>query len=653
MFKNNRLRLESLEPRLQLSTTTTLIPQGDVWKYLDDGSDQGTAWRDETFDDFAWESGPAQLGYGDGDEATVVSFGPNSNNKFVTTYFRNSFEVSDLSDLVALNLNLLADDGAIAYLNGVEILPRLRMPSGTVNYLTNASSVAGGSAEQTFNTFSVDTSLLQLGTNTFAVEVHQANPTSSDISFDLSLNAIIDDGTNNGTPRDPFESGVITGTVSSPKIDEASGLVASLRNPGVLWTHNDSGDTATLYALNTQGDLLGEFNIAGATNIDWEDIAIGPGPVVGVNYLYVGDIGDNPGNRSSVKVYRIEEPVVSTTPLTSPVELTGVETIELTYPGSQGGRDAEGLIVDSVTGDMFIISKRESLSRIYMASAPFSTTTSTVLSNLGALHSTFASAADISPDGTEILIRFNTEVAATESIFYYTRELGQSVADALLAGGVEVPYIIEPNGEAVAWGVNDSGEATGYFTISEVVGGSPVNLYYYDRNTDPMQSLEFAIVGDFGQDGPNEAAVASLISDWDPDIVLTVGDNNYNTGSAATIDANIGKHYQEFIGNYQGFFGPGSEENRFFPALGNHDWDTPNAQPHLDYFDLPGNERYYDFVRGPIHFFAVDTDPREPDGITSGFSTRAMATATIGWLDGSFSICLPSSSSLLIRIAWR
>jgi tartrate-resistant acid phosphatase type 5 len=130
-------------------------------------------------------------------------------------------------------------------------------------------------------------------------------------------------------------------------------------------------------------------------------------------------------------------------------------------------------------------------------------------------------------------------------------------------------------------------------------------------------ATRFAAIGDFGDTGPNEAAVAALVRSWAPDLVITAGDNNYPVGAAETIDVNIGQYYSEFIFPYRGTFGPGAATNRFFPALGNHDWDTGGVQPYLDYFELPGNERYYDVLWGDVHFFALDSDSREPDGVTA------------------------------------
>jgi hypothetical protein len=123
------------------------------------------------------------------------------------------------------------------------------------------------------------------------------------------------------------------------------------------------------------------------------------------------------------------------------------------------------------------------------------------------------------------------------------------------------------------------------------------------------------VIGDYGLAGSPEAAVADMIKSWQVEFIITTGDNNYPNGAAETIDANIGQHYHDFIYPYFGEYGEGAEQNRFFPSLGNHDWYTAAAQPYLDYFSLPGNERYYDFIWGPVHFFALNSDFNEPDGI--------------------------------------
>ncbi len=148
-------------------------------------------------------------------------------------------------------------------------------------------------------------------------------------------------------------------------------------------------------------------------------------------------------------------------------------------------------------------------------------------------------------------------------------------------------------------------------------------------------TVRVAVIGDYGAAGEPEASVAAMVAGWNPDFIITTGDNNYPDGAADTIDANIGQYYHAFIGNYTGSYGAGSGTNRFFPSLGNHDWIASGAQPYLDYFTLPsvspGGERYYEFTWGPLHFFAIDSDTHEPDGITA-------TSAQAAWLQGALAV---------------
>lgn len=165
------------------SSAVTLISTGDTWKYSDQGSEPAD-WKTEAFSDAAWQSGAAQLGYGEGDEQTVVSFGPNAGNKYVTTYFRKTFTIADTVGLQSLKGSILVDDGAVLYLNGVE-MDRINMPGGTVTYSTFALD---GTIEGAYTAFTIPKGLLKVGSNVLAVEVHQNTANSSDLSFDLSLN---------------------------------------------------------------------------------------------------------------------------------------------------------------------------------------------------------------------------------------------------------------------------------------------------------------------------------------------------------------------------------------------------------------------------------------------------------------------------------
>ena len=129
--------------------------------------------------------------------------------------------------------------------------------------------------------------------------------------------------------------------------------------------------------------------------------------------------------------------------------------------------------------------------------------------------------------------------------------------------------------------------------------------------------MRIAAIGDYGEDVKEEQQVADLVHSWKPDLVITLGDNNYQSGDASTIDVNIGKYYHDFIGSYHGSYGAGSATNRFWPSPGNHDWVAPNLKPYTDYFTLPNNERYYDVDLGLVHLWAMDSDEHEPDGNTA------------------------------------
>lgn len=331
--------------------TIELIAAGSVWKYQNDGTQPVIAWKDFSFNDSLWNSGIAELGYGDGDESTVIGYGASATKKHISYYFRKKFMVEDASKISALELNIIRDDGAVVYLNGQEIY-RTNMPAGPILYNTLALNAINGSAESTYLVSNINSSGLISGDNIIAVEIHQQRANSSDISFNLRLKCLISD-------------------------------------------------------------------------------SIPP------------------------------------------------------------------------------------------------------------------------PDTT---------------IISYTPDV-------------------------------------------------------------------FAIIGDYGLSGPDEEAVANLVKSWKPGFILTVGDNNYPDGANSTIDINIGKYYHHYIDPYNGIYGNSADTNRFFPSLGNHDWYTANAGPYFQYFTLPGNERYYDFIKEDIHFFVINSY-LDPDGTSS-------ASIQANWLKGK----LETSSS--------
>ncbi|MBK8845151.1 MAG: hypothetical protein IPO27_00800 [Bacteroidetes bacterium] len=174
---------------LASAATDTLIFHNSVWRYLDNGTNQGKPWRNLAFVDTSWKSGFAELGYGDGGEATVVSFGPNAKYKYITTYFRKKFIVENPLQYTTLTLDLLRDDGAMVYLNGTLVLADNMPTTGSIGYKTLAVNDVIGADESTFYSYAIPLSLLISGDNVLCVEIHQRRQGNSDISFNCRLRA--------------------------------------------------------------------------------------------------------------------------------------------------------------------------------------------------------------------------------------------------------------------------------------------------------------------------------------------------------------------------------------------------------------------------------------------------------------------------------
>ena len=163
----------------------TLISAGSAWRYSNDDAPPSDGWNTTSFDDAAWDVGNAELGYGEGDEATTVGFGGDASDKPITTYFRHQFNVHSLGQMTDVSLYLKRDDGATAYLNGVEVV-RDGLPIDATHSTPATTAVDDG---DDFHFFSIDPALFQLGTNLLAIEVHQDGPASDDLSFDVQLTA--------------------------------------------------------------------------------------------------------------------------------------------------------------------------------------------------------------------------------------------------------------------------------------------------------------------------------------------------------------------------------------------------------------------------------------------------------------------------------
>lgn len=266
-----------------------------------------------------------------------------------------------------------------------------------------------------------------------------------------------------------FATGASLGSISNLALDEASGLAASRRNLGVLWSHNDGSQGRTIYAMTLAGAHLAVFNLGQSVD-DVEDIAVGPGPVPDVSYLYVGDIGGNLADgaqRASITIFRVAEPNVDVSWASSPQTQTfsGVDRFILNYP--EGLHDAETLMVDPITGDVVIATKASGTTRVYKANLNALTPGGEATMKLvAAIGFDVASGGDISPDGSQIAIR--NEFRAV----LWTRCAGQSLGDALDPEPVTLPLLAEANGESLTF----LADRSGYVTTSEGAGAA-INFF--------------------------------------------------------------------------------------------------------------------------------------------------------------------------------
>jgi hypothetical protein len=271
-----------------------------------------------------------------------------------------------------------------------------------------------------------------------------------------------------------FQAGIEVGRIAE-ELNEVSGLAQSRTQSDVFWVHNDSGDQARVYAIDRKGALLGTFTLAGAEAIDWEDMAIGPARG-GVSYLYLADIGDNRGSRRSVRIYRVLEPRVARNSARVTGILRDVVTFDFVY--ADGPRDAEAFMVDPLTNDFYIVTKREPQgSRLYRSSAPVAGATNTLVFQT-AFPFSGATGAAISPDGLQVLIRRYSNAPGRADVpaaspelagsYWRRRDATVSLVDLLRQPGETVSLVIEEQGEAIAF----ASDGRGFYTTSERAPGA-------------------------------------------------------------------------------------------------------------------------------------------------------------------------------------
>lgn len=255
------------------------------------------------------------------------------------------------------------------------------------------------------------------------------------------------------------------------ELQEASGLAWSRNNRGFLWTHQDNGNENHLFLLDSKsGEIMATYRIQGIDNRDWEDMEIAPGPLDGHSYLYIGDTGDNKAVYGSYTIYRFEEPHFEESQRGEITDLeVEVDQINYRYPGRN--HDVEALMVDPLTKDIYLVTKRDARAVLYVAPYPQMLEEEITVLKGGEFSFWAVTAATVSEDGREILIK------NYDQIFYWQRQDNEPLVEALARAPLAAPYSsAEPQGEAVCF--DDKG---GYYTLSELSMGVKPVLYYYGR----------------------------------------------------------------------------------------------------------------------------------------------------------------------------
>ncbi len=236
----------------------------------------------------------------------------------------------------------------------------------------------------------------------------------------------------------------------------------------MFWTHNDSGNKPELFLIDANAKCKTTVFLSGIKNRDWEDIAVGPGPMKDRSYIYVGDIGDNSAQHEIKFIYRFIEPKLSDT--TKQISISEFDTIKFSLP--DGIRDTESLMIDPLTKNIYIISKREP-KEVHVYKLPFPQSTTEVITAALVLKIpyTFIVAGDISADGSEVLIK------SYSNIYYWKKKQDKSIEELLKTPASILPYETEAQGEAITFDRANEG----YYTLSEEANMKKPHLMFYKR----------------------------------------------------------------------------------------------------------------------------------------------------------------------------
>lgn len=596
----NQLCKKSLSFLLILSicisafSQTTLIAAGSSWKYLDNGSNQASTWTTAAFNDAAWASGNAQLGFGDGDETTIVSYGSNVSAKYITTYFRKAVAIADASVFSNFTFTIKRDDGIVLYVNGVEKY-RNNMPSGTIAYTTLASAAVSDDGN-TWQIVSLSAGSFVNGNNIIAVEIHQNTGTSSDLSFDLALT---------GTPVPVQTGGLIASGSAWKYLDNGTNQGTAWTGAGfsdATWASGNAqlgygdGDEATVvgYGGNTNARYITTYfrkmiSVTNATNFGSYTLNVkrDDGIIVYVN---------------GIERYRNNMP-------------TGTVTYTTVASGAASDDGASWQTATLAAG-IFVTGSNVIAVEVHQSSG-----TSTDLSFDLELKGNPPSAAVLKRGpylqvGTpnSVFIRWRTDIANDTKVSY-----------GLSAG--TLTSVVSNNTPVTEHEIQLTGLTpnTKYFysvgSSSQVLQGDANNFFITAPVTGTEKKTRIWVNGDCGNNSTNQKNVRDQFLNYmatnTTDVWLLLGDNAYDNGTDAEYQSKFFDIYKDKL----------LKQTVLWPSPGNHEYASnatrmnDHAIAYYDIFTMPktaqaggvpsNTEAFYSFNYGNIHFISLDSYGKE------------------------------------------
>ncbi|GAB3995386.1 hypothetical protein GCM10028807_35390 [Spirosoma daeguense] len=651
------------QPTKAQLTSTTLVAHGATWRYSDKSAmppDQTAgattySWKDVGYDDSSptfWATGASELGYGDGDEATVISYGPDANNKYRTAYFRKTVSDGSYQNRFRYKIRYKRDDGIVIYVNGVEIR-RDGMPSGTITYSTSATL---NTEETTFHEFYIPNGALRSGNNVIAAEVHQIGPTSSDLSFDLEFIAESNSNTLASIPL-PITSTTSTNWKYS---DHGTDLGTSWRTVGF----NDSYWQQTNIGSVARGRMgYGETTDPNLATVD----PASNDPYKANMYTNYISYGLNPANKFPTTYFRktINIPDVNAN---SGYEIRFMrdDGILLYVNGVELPRDVNGNTNNMPAGPasyttLATVSVDTPAETTWSAWQPISATLLTNGDNLIAaeIHQVGPTTSDITFNveirvqgapaitrgpyltlgtRTGATIRWRTDIASIGKVTYglSANNLSSSVSEIVSSTDHEIQLTNLQPDQQYFYSVG---------TTTVVLQQGADNYFLTAPPANAKRKIRIASFGDSGSNETNNNQIKvrdgflSFRGSNPTDLWMLIGDNSY--------DGDDPQYQAKFFEPYQNT--SLMKNSMIYPIPGNHDYNNSAVLaanhniPYFSIFNFPingeaggvpsGTKEWYSFDYGPIHFVMLDGyGRRDVNGTQRRFYEDTLNHPQVIWL---------------------